>query len=59
MYLGSDIYYNVLGQDTCKFNINGSIVSLNNILYVLNIRRNLIYVLIPMQLRDKLKSKTR
>lgn len=35
---------NVLCQGTCKFKINDFIVSLNDVLYVFNIRRDLLSV---------------
>lgn len=46
VYMGNNIYYDVLGQYTCKFKIHGSIILLSNVLYVPCIRKNLVSVLV-------------
>jgi hypothetical protein len=42
--MGNNTYNDVLGKGKCKISVNGSIIVLYNVLYVPNIRRNLISV---------------
>jgi hypothetical protein len=42
--MGNNTYSDVLGEGKCKISVNGSIIVLYNVLYVPNIRRNLISV---------------
>jgi hypothetical protein len=42
--MGNNTYSDVLGEGKCKIFVKRSIVVLNNVLYMPNIRRNLIYV---------------
>jgi hypothetical protein len=44
VYTGNNTYSDVLGEGKCKISVNGSIIVLYNVLYVPNIRRNLISV---------------
>ena len=42
--MGNNTYSDVLGKGKCKIYVKESIVVLHNILYVPNVRRNLIFV---------------
>uniref|UniRef100_A0A2N9F2S2 CCHC-type domain-containing protein n=1 Tax=Fagus sylvatica TaxID=28930 RepID=A0A2N9F2S2_FAGSY len=44
VYMGNNTYSDVLGEGRCKFFIGDSVIVLNNVLYVLSVRRNLISV---------------
>jgi hypothetical protein len=44
VYMGNNTYNNVLGKGKCKISVKWSIIVLHNVLYVPNIRKNLIYV---------------
>ena len=42
--MGNNTYSDVLGEGNCRLSINGIIVILSNVLYVPDVRRNLISV---------------
>ena len=42
VYMGNNTYCDVLGQGTCKFKVNGSVILLSDVLYVPTVRRNLV-----------------
>ena len=44
VYMGNNTYSDVLGEGNCRLSINSIIVILSNVLYVPNVRRNLIFV---------------
>ena len=45
--MGNNTYSDVLSEGNCRLSINGIIVILSNVLYVPDVRRNLISVSIP------------
>ena len=44
VYTGNNTYNDVLGECKCKISVNKSIIVLYNVMYVPNIRRNLISI---------------
>ena len=44
VYMRNNTYSDVLGEGNCRLSINGIAVILNNVLYVPDVRRNLISV---------------
>ena len=44
VYMGNNTYSDVLGEGNYRLSINGIVVILSNVLYVLSVRRNLIFV---------------
>ena len=44
VYMGNNTYSDVLGEGNCRLSINGIIVILSNVLYLPDVRRNLISV---------------
>jgi hypothetical protein len=46
VYIGNNTYSDVLGKGKCKISINGSVIILNDILYVPSICINLKYACI-------------